>query len=167
MAETGQAEITRAVPAARWKAKKEGIDLSLVKGSGPHGVILPRDLEQAQVTQGAIEATLKERRFHASTLARKLAEREGVALESVEGTGTRGRVMMADVERAAQSSPAIEGLPSEREGLFGKTIPMTQMRKVIAKRMAQSAFSGSPYLLLHGCGDGSVEPVTGGDCCGI
>jgi pyruvate dehydrogenase E2 component (dihydrolipoamide acetyltransferase) len=100
MAETGQAEIARAVPAARWKAKEEGIDLSLVRGSGPHGVILPRDLEQARVTQGAIEATLKERRIHASTLARKLAEREGVALESVEGSGTSGSVMMAEVERA-------------------------------------------------------------------
>ena len=145
MAETGQTEIARAVPAARWKAKKEGIDLSLVKGSGPQGVILPRDLEQAQVTQGAIEGTLKERRFHASTLARKLAEREGVALESVEGSGARGRVMMADVERAAQS-PGFEGSAEGKDrSLFGKTIPMTRMRKVIAKRMAQSAFS-APHI---------------------
>ncbi len=58
MAETGQTEIARAVPAARWKAKREGIDLSLVKGSGPGGVILPGDLEQFKVTQSAIEATL-------------------------------------------------------------------------------------------------------------
>jgi len=145
MAETGQAEITKAVPAARWKAKKEGIDLFLVKGSGPHGVILPRDLEQAQVTQGAIEATLKERRFHASTLARKLAEREGVALESVEGTGVRGRVMMADVERAAQSSGFEGSTEGKERSLFGKTIPMTKMRKVISKRMAQSAFT-APHI---------------------
>lgn len=49
-------EGVRAVPAARWKAKREAIDLSLVKGSGPGGVILPKDIEQFRVTQGAIEA---------------------------------------------------------------------------------------------------------------
>jgi pyruvate dehydrogenase E2 component (dihydrolipoamide acetyltransferase) len=145
MAETGQTEITRAVPAARWKAKRGGIDLSLLKGSGPDGVILSRDLEQAQVTQGAIEGILKERRFHASTLARKLAGREGVALESVEGSGTRGRVMMADVERATERGTLVKGEVGEEKGLFGKTIPMTQIRKVIAKRMAQSAFS-APHI---------------------
>ena len=49
---------------------------------------------------------------------------------------------MADVERAAGSKgKAGEG----EEGLFGKTIPMTQMRKVIAKRMAQSAFT-APHI---------------------
>jgi len=145
MTETGQASIARAVPAARWKARKEGIDLSLLKGSGPDGIILPRDLEQAQVTQGAIEATLKEKRFHASTLARKLAEREGVALESVAGSGTRGRVMMADVERATERGPLARREMGEEKGLLGKTIPMTQIRKVIAKRMAQSAFT-APHI---------------------
>jgi pyruvate dehydrogenase E2 component (dihydrolipoamide acetyltransferase) len=145
MAETRQTEIARAVPAARWKARKGGIDLSLLKGSGPGGVILSRDLEQAQVTQGAIEGTLKERRFHASALARRLAEREGVVLESLEGSGTRGRVMMADVERAAEQSGCGGAAQAKERALFGKTIPMTQMRKVISKRMAQSAFT-APHI---------------------
>lgn len=48
----------RAVPAARWKAKKESIDLTLVKGSGPQGVILSKDIEQFRVTQGALDVTL-------------------------------------------------------------------------------------------------------------
>lgn len=138
-------EGVRAVPAARWKAKREAIDLSLVKGSGPGGVILPKDIEQFRVTQGAIEASLKEEKIHASTLARKLAEREGVALGAIEGTGTRGRIMIGDVERAIEKmSPKIETVGKGREW-FGKTIPMTQIRKVIAKRMAQSAFT-APHI---------------------
>jgi pyruvate dehydrogenase E2 component (dihydrolipoamide acetyltransferase) len=145
MTEIGRTETGRAVPAARWRAKREGIDLSLVKGSGPGGVVLVKDLEGFKVTRSIQEETLKEQRVRASTLARKLAEREGVALESVEGSGTRGRVMMADVERAAQSS-GLEGATEGKEGsLFGKAIPMTKMRKVIAKRMAQSAFS-APHI---------------------
>jgi pyruvate dehydrogenase E2 component (dihydrolipoamide acetyltransferase) len=144
MVETAQTEIPRAVPAARWKAKREGINLSLVKGSGPQGVILLKDLEQIRVTQGAMETIQREGRVHASTLARKLAEREGVALGPIEGTGTRGRVMMADVERAVErKTPAVA--VEEKESLFGKTLPMTRMRKVIAKRMAQSAFT-APHI---------------------
>ena len=96
----GQTEIPRAVPAARWKAREEGVDLSLVKGSGPGGVILPRDLDQFRITRKAVEAHLEEEKIRASTLARRLAEREGVSLENIGGTGTRGRIMMADVERA-------------------------------------------------------------------
>ncbi|OGP87860.1 MAG: hypothetical protein A2157_10660 [Deltaproteobacteria bacterium RBG_16_47_11] len=138
-------EGVRAVPAARWKAKREDIDLSLVKGSGPGGVILPKDIEQFRVTQGAIRASLKEEKIHASTLARKLAERKRVVLETLEGTGTRGRIMMADVEQAIeQRSHRREGVEEEKEW-FGKTIPMTQIRKVIAKRMAQSAFT-APHI---------------------
>ena len=145
MVNTEQTEIARAVPAARWKAKEEGIDLSLVKGSGPGGVILPRDLEQFKITRSALETALKEEEFRASTLARKLAEREGVSLEGIEGTGTRGRIMMADVERAARKGVSKPKIGAEEGSLFGKAIPMTQMRKVIAKRMAQSAFT-APHI---------------------
>ncbi len=141
MAIRGQTETARAVPAARWRAKEDGIDLSLVKGSGPGGVVLPRDLEQFRITRSAVETAVKEEKLRASTLARKLAEREGVSLEGVRGTGTRGRIMTADVERAAGS----KGKAEPKEDLFGKTIPMTQMRKVIAKRMAQSAFT-APHI---------------------
>ncbi len=145
MREGGQAEIIRAVPAVRWKAKQEGIDLSLVKGSGPQGVILPRDIELSRVTQGALKAGLKEEKVLASTLARKLAEREGVSLGSVGGTGTRGRILMADVARQLEKKvPRGEGI-KERVELLGKTIPMTQMRKVIGKRMTQSAFT-APHI---------------------
>lgn len=144
MVDTGQqTEIPKAIPAVRWKAKKEGIALPLVKGSGPGGAILPRDIEKFRVTQGAIEGTLKEERIHASTLARKLAEREGVVLEAIEGTGRRGRIMMADVEGTIEKrSPRREGIEKE---FFGKTIPMTQIRTLIAKRMAQSAFT-APHI---------------------
>ena len=135
----------KAVPVARWKARREGIDLSLVKGSGPGGVILPRDIDHFNVTQGAPETARKEERLSASTLARRLAEKEGVSLEGLRGTGTRGRVMIADVERAAGKAAAEPEVVAETGSLLGKTIPMTQMRKVIAKRMAQSAFT-APHI---------------------
>jgi len=145
MVDTEQIEIARAVPAARWRAKQEGIDLSLVKGSGPDGVVLVKDLESFKVTQTIQEQTLEEQRVRASSLARKLAERAGVELGAVEGTGIRGRVMMADVERTAEQAGLGGTAERKQSALFGKTIPMTQMRKVISKRMAQSAFT-APHI---------------------
>jgi len=136
----------KAVPAARWKARKEGIDLSLVKGSGPRKIILPKDIEPYKVTISAVKQILIKEKVRVSTLARKLAEKEGISLEMIAGTGVRGRIMMADVMQALK--PTIkkekEGSAEDKE-IFGTTIPMTQIRKVIAKRMAQSAFT-APHI---------------------
>jgi len=131
----------KAVPAASRMAKEEGIDLSLVKGSGPNGIILVKDIENFKVSQGAIEGTLRTEEIRASTLAKKLAEKRSIPLETIQGSGTRGRIMMSDVIKAMEKP-----LPMmEERGIFGQTIPMTQMRKVIAKRMVQSAFT-SPHI---------------------
>lgn len=138
----------RAVPAARWKAQREGLDLSLVKGSGPRGIILPKDLEHAKISQRAIEEVRKKERIYASTLAKNLATKKGVPLENIEGTGTRGRIMVGDVIEAIERTPRAEGKKeslTKGKRMFGQTIPMTQMRKVIARRMAQSAFT-APHI---------------------
>lgn len=141
-------EEIRAVPSARWKARRDGIDLSLVKGSGPGGTILAKDIDSFKGTQVPFEKMIKTGKIGASTLARKLAEKKGVPLETVEGTGTRGRIMMGDVIRAVGKTvfePKEKIVPIEEKGIFGQTIPMSQMRKVIAKRMAQSAFT-APHI---------------------
>jgi pyruvate dehydrogenase E2 component (dihydrolipoamide acetyltransferase) len=122
----------RAMPAARQLAKERGIDLAALGGTGPDGVILLKDVEAA-AAGAPQEAPAK-----VSTLARKLAEKEGVPLGKVEGTGVRGRVMRADVSAYVEKAAAGEG------GL-GKTIPMSTVRKVIARRMSESAFS-APHI---------------------
>ena len=71
----------KAVPVARWKARREGIDLSLVKGSGTGGVILPRDIDHFNVTQGAPETARKEERLSASTLAEGWRKKKGYRLK--------------------------------------------------------------------------------------
>jgi pyruvate dehydrogenase E2 component (dihydrolipoamide acetyltransferase) len=136
-----EARIIRAVPQARWMAKKQGIDLSLVKGSGPNAVILPKDIEGLKRIQGVAEATLSRRRRLVSSLAGRLAEKRGIPLERIKGTGNRGRILMADVMRVIEKTT----IPSEGNVMFGRTQPMRQMRKVIAKRMSQSALT-APHI---------------------
>jgi pyruvate dehydrogenase E2 component (dihydrolipoamide acetyltransferase) len=121
------------MPAARRLAMERGVDLGAVKGTGPGGVILLKDVE-ASLTAPPETAPPR-----VSTLARKLAEKEGVPLEQVEGTGVRGRIMRADV--SAYASPAaVAAGPA-----FGTTVPMSTVRKVIARRMSESAFT-APHI---------------------
>lgn len=130
-ATTGAPGVVRAMPAARKRAAVRGIDLKALRGSGPEGVILVRDVEAAAPPGDGMPRI--------STLARKLAERESVPLEKVQGTGVRGRVMRADVsayvERAA--APGAAGL--------GAIIPMSTVRRVIARRMSESAYT-APHI---------------------
>jgi pyruvate dehydrogenase E2 component (dihydrolipoamide acetyltransferase) len=132
-------ERVKASPRARRIAEEKNVNLADVTGTGPGGSITEEDVlraAEAKVAPPQVEAK-------ASSLARNLAEKEGVDLGKVEGTGTRGRIMMADVAAAAgQAGPP--ALPP----LFGQAIPMTQMRKVIAKRMVQSAFT-APHICLY------------------
>ncbi len=120
----------KVVPAARWLAMENGVDLDEVSGSGPGGVIRYIDVQQA------MEGHKKEESERASTLARRKAAREGISLEGIQGSGVRGRVMKADVQKQ----------PEEKtDSQFGRVIPMDSMRQVIARRMSESAFT-APHI---------------------
>jgi len=83
-------------------------------------------------------------RVKASPLARKLAAERGVDLRSLTGSGPGGRIVKADVlgatPGAAPSTPAAPAFAeaSARAGAEDKTIPLTGMRKAIARQMAAS-----------------------------
>ena len=126
---TGGNGPVRIVPAARKLALEKGLDLTALSGTGPQGVVVYRDVQTALAA--APRPTVK-----ASSLARKYAEREGVALAGVEGRGVRGRIMRDDVTQALRQAAAPQ---------LGKVIPMSTMRQVIARRMAQSA-STAPHI---------------------
>jgi len=85
-------------------------------------------------------------RVKASPVARRLAEEEGLELKSIEGSGPGGRIVKRDVERAAREAPAAgTDKPSfaprfvapESEEDY-QDLPLSQMRKTIAKRLVES-----------------------------
>jgi pyruvate dehydrogenase E2 component (dihydrolipoamide acetyltransferase) len=134
----------RIVPAARRMAQEAGIDLVTIIGSGPEGLVLVKDVTDFMKRPPTGEERVKED-VRISSLARKLADKRGLDLVAVKGTGIRGKIMKADVERAEGASVSKTDGLERKESLFGKTIPMTQIRKVISKRMAQSAFT-APHI---------------------
>ncbi len=89
-------------------------------------------------------------RVKASPLARRLAEEAGISLSGLEGSGPGGRIVKRDVEAAVEGGEAApSGAPEEEaparppaaapaaEGDY-VDIPLTQIRKTIAKRLVES-----------------------------
>ena len=99
-------------------------------------------------------------RIKASPLAKKLAKDKGYDISKIQGSGEHGRVTKSDVENykpAAETKPAA----ADKEGksaapivlpqVIGKEsfeeVPVSQMRKTIAKRLAESKFSAPHFYL--------------------
>jgi pyruvate dehydrogenase E2 component (dihydrolipoamide acetyltransferase) len=78
-----------------------------------------------------------------SPVAQKLAADLQISVDAVQGTGVQGKIMKADVLKAAEESKS----PTKEEGLFGKTLAMSKMRQVIARRLSGSAFT-APHIYL-------------------
>jgi len=79
-------------------------------------------------------------RQRSSPLARRLASEKGVQLGAIQGTGPGGRIVKRDIENAKAKGGAGRSAAAERlatEGDF-KDIPLTQIRKTIARRLAES-----------------------------
>ena len=129
VAEAAPGGAIKVVPAARKLAQDKGLDLETVSGTGPGGTILIRDVEAA--LKPGPEPAAK-----ASTLAHRLAEKERIPLQGIEGTGVRGRIMRADLYRSIEEAAA--------PGL-GKVIRMDTIRRVIARRMSESALT-APHI---------------------
>ena len=89
-------------------------------------------------------------RLKASPLARSLASELGVNLSNVAGTGDGGRITKRDVEMAAASpvsaaAPAVAAISFPSSGHLDT--PVSQMRKTIAKRLAESKFTAPHFYL--------------------
>jgi pyruvate dehydrogenase E2 component (dihydrolipoamide acetyltransferase) len=82
-----------------------------------------------------------EQRLRASPLARKMASERGVDLGSLVGSGPEGRIVARDVPATPRAGTA--PLPAARVPIVSPEqpftdVPLTQLRKTIAKRLAQS-----------------------------
>ena len=85
-------------------------------------------------------------RLFASPLAKKMASDQGIDLSTVKGTGDSGRIVKRDIDHY---TPYIGG--GAKRGFVGVESytdePVSQMRKVIAKRLAESKFSAPHFYL--------------------
>ena len=76
-------------------------------------------------------------RLRSSPLARRMASERGIELGAVQGSGPGGRIVKRDVEQAAQAPRTTAPRPARGEGDY-QDVPLTQLRKTIARRLAES-----------------------------
>jgi pyruvate dehydrogenase E2 component (dihydrolipoamide acetyltransferase) len=79
-------------------------------------------------------------RQRTSPLARRLATEKGIQLGGIQGSGPGGRIVKRDIENAKATGGTARSAAADRlatEGDF-KDIPLTQIRKTIARRLAES-----------------------------
>jgi pyruvate dehydrogenase E2 component (dihydrolipoamide acetyltransferase) len=111
---------------------------------------------------------INEGRIFVSPLAKKLAAEKGIDLKYVKGTGDNGRITKLDIDNfvpaavnttssvSAVSSSSTSSVPKSSSptvstapvGQVSYTdLPVSQMRKVIAKRLSESLFTAPHFFL--------------------
>lgn len=145
-----QAPSVRASPAARREARRRGLKLEEIRGSGPGGAV------QLDDVLGSAERLPRwpKGEVHATPLARSVGEALGVDLASVSGSGPGGLVTREDVEAAAETSPTVPAAakPAEERVEAGtRAAPdadrLRAMRAAIAAAMARSKREIPHYYL--------------------
>jgi pyruvate dehydrogenase E2 component (dihydrolipoamide acetyltransferase) len=97
-------------------------------------------------------------RIKSSPLARKLAAQRSIPLASVVGTGPAGRIVKRDVEAqagasalAAEPAPAsalpAAVAPAPPAAAGDRAVPLSSMRKVIAKRLSESKLAAPHFYV--------------------
>ena len=100
----------------------------------------------ATATAAAPPARSNGERVKASPLARRIANERGIDLATIQGSGPAGRIVQRDVESAQPAAPASSpkptGLPARTlvipAGEAYRDVPLSQIRKTIARRLVQS-----------------------------
>lgn len=96
-------------------------------------------------------------RVKASPLAKSMAKEAGIDINTIQGSGDNGRIIKRDVEQAigkpqpqataATTSTATTVIAPAPQGANFEEVPVSQMRKVIAKRLGESKFTAPHFYL--------------------
>ena len=125
-----------ASPKSRALARRLGISLKGIKGTGPRNMIVASDVEKIAASRP---------KTRVSPVARKLASSAGLDLSTISGTGPGGRIVRVDVERTLSEPPPPEPVMPLRDAV--EPAPLTGLRAVIAERLSAS-WRERPHVTL-------------------
>ncbi|MCC5931418.1 MAG: pyruvate dehydrogenase complex dihydrolipoamide acetyltransferase [Cyclobacteriaceae bacterium] len=138
--------------ASKGSAAKKEVPASDVKEEAK-----PKAAEKKEETA---QEESSDERIKASPLAKKLAEEKGYKISDIKGSGEGGRIIKRDVENFTPSkqteaeAPAADKAKSQAIQLpqvVGEEkyeeVKVSQMRKIIAKRLAESKFTAPHFYL--------------------
>lgn len=142
-----------------------GTDVSSVVSGGGKKAAAPKSeakaetkTEEKQESAAPVAASSTGDRVAISPLAKKIAQDKGIDFAGIKGSGENGRIVKKDVEnyqpsaksataevsapKAVSAQPAVQFTPGE-----DSETPNSQMRNIIAKRLAESKFTAPHYYL--------------------
>lgn len=130
-----------AVPAAAVETPK-------TEAPSPAPVAAPAPAAAPAAVAAPIASNNNSGRVFASPLAKKLASEKGIDIHSVAGTGESGRIVKRDVDHYTPYTPAERSFSAAPSGVESFTDePVSQMRKTIARRLAESKFTAPHFYL--------------------
>jgi pyruvate dehydrogenase E2 component (dihydrolipoamide acetyltransferase) len=88
-------------------------------------------------------------RIKASPLAKKMAEENDLSLNDIKGSGDQGRIVKRDIESHLENKKTKVAEPKDLSPKREKDeeMPVSQMRKTIARRLSESKFSAPHFYL--------------------
>ncbi|MCX6209104.1 MAG: pyruvate dehydrogenase complex dihydrolipoamide acetyltransferase [Bacteroidetes bacterium] len=127
--------------------------------SEPAAIVETKKAEVAAPANTSLQqqVVVNDGRIFASPLAKKLAAEKGIDLKYVQGSGDGGRIIKIDVdnfdgkklESVSQSTitqPQTSSTTHQSANAYTE-VPVSQMRKVIAKRLSESLFTAPHFYL--------------------
>lgn len=146
-------EIVAAIKGGGTPAPKTEPKAEEPKTEEPKAEAQPEPKEEAST---ASASPVESGRIKASPLAKKLAAEKGVDLNTVKGSGDNGRIIKSDIDnyKPSTSQPATKETAAPALGVAVPTgqvsyqdVPVSQMRKTIARRLSEVKFS-APEIYL-------------------
>jgi pyruvate dehydrogenase E2 component (dihydrolipoamide acetyltransferase) len=148
-----------------------GIAENYKTGGAPQAAPAVAEEKEVAATEKETEPIVQEastdgQRILASPLAKKIASDKGIQLTQVKGSGENGRIVKSDIENftPAAVAPQTAATPAAKVEtaaapvapkvfvpageVFTEEIKNSQMRKIIAKRLAESLFTAPHYNLV-------------------
>ena len=143
----GDGKSAAAAPAPAAPPPAAAASAAPAPASSPPAAAMPAPAVTAAPLPTAPAVAAPGARVKSSPLARRLASERGVQLGAISGTGPGGRIIARDIEAAPAGGAAAlvpagpaaavsTGVPIVASGF--RDVPLTQIRKTIAKRLSQS-----------------------------
>lgn len=147
---------------------KSKVDVNAIVAATKGGVAVAAPVSDAGIKETAepvsveagshVSSSSENGRIKASPLAKRLAAEKGIDIKKVSGSGDGGRIIKSDIDNYTPAAATIakEAAPVAKAATGGggseaprgfKEVPVSQMRKVIAKRLAESKFSAPHFYL--------------------
>lgn len=131
--------------------------------ASPNPTAAPQAAAAPQTAEKPVDGAAANSRIKASPLARTIAKDKGIDLTSVTGSGENGRIVKRDLDEAAaapqpaaaqattrpaETAPAAAPAPTPAaaQGDY-EDIPVSQMRKTIARRLSESLYTAPHFFL--------------------